>query len=73
MYNKTGGDLHVILELFGLNRKRAALPPQVFLPGHHHIRIPLEDGGQESEERFILQVREVNGPRRIRVEMKPTR
>jgi hypothetical protein len=73
MYNKTGGDLHVILELFGLNRKRAALPPQVFLPGHHQIRIPLEDGGQESEERFILQVREVNGPRRIRVEMKPTR
>ncbi len=72
LYNRTGSDLHLILELFGLNRKRAALPPQVFAPGQHQIRIPLEEGTQETEETFILQVREVNGPRRIRILMKPT-
>jgi|GEM_PF-4626543 len=71
LYNGTGSDLHLILELFGLNRKRAALPPQIFAPGHHQIRIPLEEGTQETEETFILQVREVNGPRRIRILIKP--
>ena len=70
LYNKTGNDLFLITELFGVNRKRAALPPQVFPPGVHQIRIPLEEAASKDEEIFILQVREVNGPRRIRVEMR---
>ncbi len=65
--NDSGEPLPLIVEVFSSERKRAGLPPRVFGPGLHHVEVPLEFAGNNRFEEMVVQVRDAEGPRRLRL------
>ncbi|MCS7236797.1 MAG: hypothetical protein NZ899_00835 [Thermoguttaceae bacterium] len=67
LVNGTNGEVHLVFEVFSPKHKRVATPPKVFGPGRHHVQIPCEFADVQAGSEIVLQVRDVEGPRRMRL------
>lgn len=65
--NTSGQEMGLILEVFSPEKKRLALPPRVFPPGVQRVEIGLDEGLEDLPEGAVIQIRQADGPRRIRV------
>jgi hypothetical protein len=67
--NRSSETLQVSAELFVPGAKRIALPPLTVSPGEVEITFPLGFDPPSNSGPAILQIRELRGPRRLRVEL----
>lgn len=65
--NNTGEELRLIFEVFSPGQKRIATTPKTFSPGSHTLEIPCELAEPRDGSPIVLQIRDADSPRRLRL------